>query len=247
MKERIIGLIGAMPQELEHVVTRIEDLEVSEKGNREYYKGRLNGHRVVAVFSRGGKVAAAITVTTLILEFEVDEVIFTGVAGAVNPDVRVGDIVIATRLIQHDVDPRPLMPRYEIPFLGVTWFETDKGLVEKARRAATHLLAEEDKSEVRRKFGITSPRVILGDIACGDQFIGSHQAVNQLSADIPSLQCVEMEGAAVAQVCYEYDIPFVVIRSISDNANDDALVDFMAYIDEVANHYSVEIVKRMLS
>lgn len=247
MEGKTIGLIGAMPQELEHVVELIENLEVTEKGNREYYSGTLNGKNVVAVFSRGGKVAAAITVATLILEYKVDVVIFTGVAGAVSRDIHVGDIVIATRLIQHDVDPRPLMPRYEIPFLGVTWFETDQVLTNKAYEATRALLEEDDEPEVRKKFGITSPKVVLGDIACGDQFIGSHDAVDQLATDIPSLQCVEMEGAAVAQVCYEYDIPFAVIRSISDNANDDAHVDFMAFIEEVANHYSVEIVKRMLA
>ncbi|MEL7342378.1 MAG: 5'-methylthioadenosine/S-adenosylhomocysteine nucleosidase, partial [Bacteroidota bacterium] len=116
-----------------------------------------------------------------------------------------------------------------------------------AYQATKALLEEDDEPEVRKKFGITAPKVVLGDIACGDQFIGSHEAVDQLATDIPSLQCVEMEGAAVAQVCYEYEIPFAVIRSISDNANDDAHVDFMAFIEEVANHYSVEIVKRMLA
>lgn len=247
MQVKTIGLIGAMPHELDHVVELIQNVKITIKGNREYYQGTINGHEVVAVFSRSGKVAAAITVATLILEFGVDEVIFTGVAGAVKRDIHVGDVVVATRLIQHDVDSRPLMPRYEIPLLGVTWFEADLGLSKRAHNATIELLAEDDEPEVRKKFGITSPKVVMGDIACGDQFIGSHEAVDRLATDLPTLQCVEMEGAAVAQVCYEYNVPFAIIRSISDNANDDAHVDFMAFIEEVANHYSVEIIKRMLA
>src|ERR1700761_8445415 len=123
MKERIIGIMGAMPEEIESVGHLLEGKRAVTMGRRTYTEGTLNGVRVVLVFSRWGKVAAATTVSTLILEFKITELIFTGVAGAIDPRLKIGDIVLGQRLIQHDMDARPFMAQFEIPLLGKTFLD----------------------------------------------------------------------------------------------------------------------------
>jgi adenosylhomocysteine nucleosidase len=245
MKHRI-GIIGAMPQELAAVVALIEGVEVVEKGNRQYFVGELFGSPVVAAYSRSGKVAAAITVCTLLLDFDVKEVIFTGVAGAVSQQRHIGDVVVGSRLIQHDVDARPVMPRFEIPLLGITYFETNAARSQQAVAATQVFLAERLPAALKQRFHLRHPEVVQGDIASGDQFIASDASRQQLREVLPDIECVEMEGAAVAQVCYEHGIPFTVIRTISDAADDDATVNFLSFIEEVASLYAVEIIRGML-
>ena len=235
-----------MPQELQAVVDLIEEVKEIEMGSRIYYEGKIKGQEVVAVFSRSGKVAAAIAVCNLILHFEVDEVIFIGVAGGVKRDLKVGDVVIADRLIQHDVDARPVMPQYEIPFLGVSYFQSDKGRSERAFSAARNFLEEGLPEELKDRFNLHAPQVIYGDIASGDKFFAAEADVLALGEALPSVACVEMEGAAVAQACYEYNIPFTVIRTISDGADEDAGVSFQDFADNVANLYGAAIIEAML-
>ena len=110
-----LGIMGAMPEEMDLLIAVIQDKEIIEHGSRVFYKGMLYDQEVVAVFSRWGKVAAATTAVSLITEFQVDRMVFTGVAGGIAPDVNVGDVVIAQRLFQHDMDARPPMRRFEIP------------------------------------------------------------------------------------------------------------------------------------
>src|SRR5690349_9837535 len=124
MNNKIVGIMGAMPEEIESALTLVKDQQKREIGTRTYYTGKINNVPVVVVFSRWGKVAAATTVSTLILEFKITELIFTGVAGAIHEDLRIGDVVVANRLIQHDMDARPLVSRFEIPLLGKTYFES---------------------------------------------------------------------------------------------------------------------------
>ena len=119
----LLGLMGAMPEEMDKIIDALTDKKVVERGSRLYYRGKLYGQEVVAVFSRWGKVAAATTATNLIVEFGVDRIVFTGVAGAISDDLNIGDVVIAQRLFQHDMDARPLMRRFEIPLTGKTSFE----------------------------------------------------------------------------------------------------------------------------
>ncbi|MFA6582380.1 MAG: 5'-methylthioadenosine/S-adenosylhomocysteine nucleosidase, partial [Paludibacter sp.] len=108
----LLGIMGAMPEEMDKIIASITNKQIEESGSRIYYRGELFGQEVVAVFSRWGKVAAAATVTHLILEYKVDRIIFTGVAGAISPELNVGDVVIGQRLFQHDMDARPLMRRF---------------------------------------------------------------------------------------------------------------------------------------
>ena len=116
--------MGAMPEEIDSIIQLLSEESRVTIGMRTYSIGKLNGITAVVVFSRWGKVAASITVSTLILEFKVTELIFTGVAGAIDPQLRIGDIVLGRRLIQHDMDARPLMEQFEIPLLGKTFFES---------------------------------------------------------------------------------------------------------------------------
>src|SRR5882762_2627101 len=137
---KIIGIMGAMPEEINGVAALLTERREITRGMRTYYLGKLNGLSTVVVFSRWGKVAAATTVMNLILEFNISELLFTGVAGAMDADLKVGDIVIAKRLIQHDMDARPLMPQFEIPLLGMTYFESPEDRTASALEAVRALL-----------------------------------------------------------------------------------------------------------
>jgi adenosylhomocysteine nucleosidase len=252
MKERIIGIMGAMPEEIDSIRQLLSEESRVTIGMRTYSVGKLNGITAVVVFSRWGKVAASITVSTLILEFKITELIFTGVAGAIDPELRIGDIVLGRRLIQHDMDARPLMEQFEIPLLGKTFFECAADRIAIAAKAIgellekNHLHAAIGSGELN-KFGIGVPRLFVGDIASGDKFFSNTRDKDDLLAKIPSVLCVEMEGAAVAQVCYEYAIPYTVIRTISDAADEKSHIDFPSFIKEISNKYSLEIVKNIFS
>ena len=252
MGERIIGIMGAMPEEVDGIIALLDNPHQATIGMRTYTSGMLNGYQVVVVFSRWGKVAASATVSTLIHVYHITELIFTGVAGAINPNLKIGDIVIAKRLIQHDMDARPLMPRFEIPLLGVTWFECPDQHINAIESAILPIIEKEALytiigHETLDEFGITTPNIILGDVASGDQFFASEIQKQALVGHLPEVLCVEMEGAAVAQVCYEHDIPFTIIRAISDTAGDDSHIDFRAFIQKVSSRYSVCIVQHLLS
>lgn len=249
---RVVGIMGAMPEEINGVVELLAHPVEFEFGKRTYYKGVYNGVEMVVVFSRWGKVAAATTVSTLIHEFKITELIFTGVAGALQSDLNIGDIVIGKRLIQHDMDARPLMPQFEIPLLDQMFFEAGSVQLKIAEDAVKNLLEDKKLHSViddkdLREFEITAPKVVVGDIASGDQFFSCNHQKKNLLSQIPSIQCVEMEGAAVAQVCYEYAIPFTIIRTISDVADEKAPIGFPAFIKSVASKYSVEIIKSYCS
>lgn len=250
MKERIIGIMGAMPEEINGIVDLLSERKEFSMGMRTYFTGKLHGIKTVVVFSRWGKVAAATTALHLILEFNITELIFTGVAGATNHELQIGDIVIAKRLIQHDMDARPLMSQYEIPLLGVTFFENNPKQLAIASQAVTHLIESNhlykviDQHELEQ-FGIQQPKLFIGDIASGDKFFSTHHHKNELLQQLPTILCVEMEGASVAQVCYEYNIPCIILRTISDTADEKAEIDFSSFIKNISSKYSTEIIKNI--
>ena len=248
--EKLIGILGAMSQEIDEVIDILEDKESYNYGSRIYYKGKINGTSVVVAFSKWGKVAATITVTTLIEHFHISELIFIGTAGALADDLRVGDVVVANRLIQHDMDVRPILKRFEVPLLDKISLDADKRMSEEAYNAVKQLLDrgiehifEED---VIKEFDLENPRVIYGDIASGDQFINDDEKRKELLRCLPGLGCVEMEGAAVAQVCFEYKMPFCVIRIISDTANHNANCDFGRFITFVSCTYIKAIINDLV-
>ncbi len=220
-------------------------------GMRDYTTGTLWGIDAVCVLSRIGKVAAAMTATMLIERFGVTEIVFTGVAGAGDAGIRVGDIVIAETLVQYDMDASPLFPPHEVPLTGTSHFQADLQLSNQLSNAAHAFIASDldtvlDQAE-RKNFALDKVRVHRGLIGSGDRFVSSSSHLSQVASSLPGLLAVEMEGAAVAQVCMEMGIPFAVLRTISDNANEEAATDFMRFVSKVASVYTYAIVQRYLS
>jgi len=250
MKRRI-GILGAMPEEINGIVSLLKNKEKVVKGMRAYYKGSINEIEVVVVFSRWGKVASATTVTHLIIEFGVTEIIFTGVAGAISKDLNIGDIVIGSSLVQHDMDARPIMDLFEIPLLGKTKFMTPIEMLDKSISCINGLVNNNcllDLLTLKHKelFLLTNQKVLVGEIASGDRFFSSNDEKENLLRILPDVLCVEMEGAAVAQVCFEYEIPYVVIRIISDAANENSVVDFNEFVSQIASIFGVEIIRSLV-
>lgn len=245
-----IGIISAMKEEIQAVIEVLEIESKQVKGMRTYYVGKLYGKPVVLVFSRWGKVASATTATQLINDFKIDQLVFTGVAGAIHKDVQIGDIIVGKQLFQHDMNASPLVETYEVPLLGKTSFLTDEAKRADLVASSKSFLAEIElflSKELLTEFNIVSPKVIESDIASGDQFISNKLQSDKISEGLPTVKCVEMEGAAVAQVCYEYNKPFSIIRTISDNANNNAHVDFPKFAHEIASKYALGILKNFLS
>lgn len=241
-----IGIMSAMREEIETLIHEIEVSEKVIKGMRSYYKGNLWGKDVVLVFSRWGKVASATTATHLITDFKVDEILFTGVAGAVNDTLEIGDVVIGDALYQHDMDASPLLEPFEVPLLGKKFFETDPLRNQLLSEASSRFLSDIDnhfESGVPEAFGIEDPKNLVGPVASGDQFISKRTQIERIGSELPGVLCVEMEGAAVAQVCYEYQVPFNIVRTISDKANDNSHIDFPKFATDIASRYARGIIK----
>lgn len=247
---KTIGILGAMAQEIDEVKKLMTDVKTHEIGGRTFFEGFLEGKKCVVAFSKWGKVAATMTSVILITVFKVDEIVFIGTAGGIAPGIKVGDVVVANRLVQHDVDSRPMQKQFEIPQLNKIYIETDNRLRDLAMHATQSLIERGNgviiDKEKAAEFSITNTTLHRGDVASGDKFINSAEQRDTLLSLLPDVKCVEMEGAAVAQACCEFDIPFVVIRIISDSADNNAHFDFGNFIKEVANAYSTEIIIEML-
>ena len=244
-----LGILGAMTEEVALLASYMSVSEVQERAMRQYHVGTLSGQEAVLVFSRWGKVAAASTVTTLIEQYHCDMIVMTGVAGAADPSLSVGDCVIGDCFVQHDLDTVALgMPKFSLPLLGVESLSGDPDIVACLETAARDYIRQTMPQEVQPQqlatFGIQTPRVVTGTVASGDQFIAQAKITQQLREQIPNLQCVEMEGAAVAQVCYEHGVPFGVFRVISDKADMSAALDFTAFVTQVAGYFTSGVIRR---
>jgi len=246
----MLGIVGAMPEEVARLTAELTGSEVVERGMRRYHVGELWGTPVVLVVSRIGKVAAASTATHLVAEFGVTSLVMTGVAGAVDPTLRVGDLVVASRLAQHDLDASPIYPRFEAPLLGRVWFDADAGIRERLEAAARAFvdydLGSTLDGETLHDLGIDTPRVAVGPIASGDRFIADATHTRAIADALPGTLCVEMEGAAVAQVGYEHGVPFGVIRAISDSADHAAADGFGRALPALAGAYTHGVMRRYL-
>lgn len=241
---RKIGIMGAMPEEVEWVKELMTGISVETYGMREYFCGYIQDVPVVLVFSRWGKVAASATATTLIHRFGITHLVFTGVAGALYDHIKIGDVVIAKRLVQHDLDASPMIPRFEVPLLDISFIETD--LISPSQIEELLYKLQETISDLPAPPFLLkenpSPTFHMGDIGTGDFFVSDLATRQSILQSLPSVLCVEMEGAAVAQVCYENIIPFWVIRVISDTADEKSPVDFPVFVKEVAGVYSKHII-----
>ena len=230
--ESVIGIISAMQNEEDLLLSKAEIDRVDTIGGVEFHVGRLCGHPVVIAKAGIGKVLAASGITAMLNRYPVSSVIFTGVAGGVRDETQVLDMVIGTKLLQHDYGQQTAN--------GFEWFvgtngeadyrECDAELVQLAYDAAVSELGED--------------HVFKGVIASGDQFIASEAYVQKLRDDFDALAC-EMEGAAVAVVCVNYGVPFVVIRCLSDKADGEAHESYENLAEDAANQSS-RVVLRML-
>jgi adenosylhomocysteine nucleosidase len=234
-----IAILSALPEEQAGLLALLQSPVRSVRAGREFWQGTVYGHAVVLALSRIGKVAAATTATLLIEHFGVSTIVFTGVAGGLADQVRVGDVVVGTQYLQHDMDASPLFARYEVPLYGLQRFNVDPALHAQLV-TAVNTLAESLKPS-------RHIQLHQGLILSGDRFISSAAEVASLRSALPDGLCVEMEGAAVAQVCWDYQVPFVAVRTISDRADDSAHIDFPLFVRDVAGPYAVKCIGAWLA
>jgi adenosylhomocysteine nucleosidase len=243
------AVVSAMHEELRALLPLLDKRRSVLLAGREFHLGELRGHPVVLALSGIGKVAATITATLLMHEFGVSALVFTGAAGGLADGVKVGDVVVARDLLQHDMDASPLFPRFEVPLTGRSRFGVDGALADALVAAARRCLAQAGRfvtSEHLADFGIDAPQVHEGLIISGDRFVSSQAQSAALRAVLPTALAVEMEGAAVAQACADFGRPFAVLRTVSDRADDSAQIDFNRFIEEVASAYTRAIIEEWL-
>ncbi len=225
----VIGIIGAMDLEISGYLGEIKLIKKIAYANLIFYVGKINSKKVVIVKSGAGKVNSALCAQILIDKFCVSAIIFTGVAGALNKSLNVFDVVVLSDCIQHDIDATALgFEIGEIPFSKMKTIPSSKALSKLA------LTSAKDQNL----------KVILGKGLTGDQFISSEEKNNYLREKFGG-DCVDMESAAVAYVCFVNKIPFVIIRTISDGANSSAKISFNVFFAQAAEH-SKNIVLKML-
>ena len=248
-----IAIVSAMAEELRGLRAHLAEPTSVLRAGREFWCGRLGGQEVVLALSRIGKVAAATTVAVLLAEFPAARVVFTGVAGGLGPAVKVGDLVVAGELVQHDMDASPLFPRHEVPLYGRARFPADAALSRALATAAGRVLDTLDgpgeEGRLHRdhlaELGLGHPAVHHGLVLSGDRFVCSAEASRELLERFPDALAVEMEGAAVAQVCADFGVPFAVLRVVSDRADDSAHLDFSRFVEDVASRYTVALVRAL--
>ena len=235
-----VGILCPMAGEAEQVARHFRRTHTIRLAGMKAYEGRWHGIDCFAVQCGLGKAASAAGTQALITAAHPDAVLLVGLAGAVHPSLRVGDVVLATHLIHHDLDARPLFPYTLIPDLGLKRLPTDPRLCRAARHGIGTLLAgglaEHLGHPAVARFRLAHPRLCCGVILTGDQFI-ARQARGRLRRLFPQALGVDMEGASVAQVCRMNRVPCAVIRIISDRADRDAGMDFAAFLTQVAGRY----------
>lgn len=241
----LTAILSALPQEQHGLIELLQGSSKVSHAGRNFWLGELHGQNVVLAISKMGKVAAATTATALIERFGVQRMVFTGVAGGLGTGVNVGDVVVGHDFVQHDLDVSPLFPRYEVPLYGKARFAGDAALTAALLEASRAALSD---SHLLQAY--PAAKVHLGLIASGDRFVSNASESNDLRTVLQAaghaVLAVEMEGAAVAQVCHDYNVPFAAVRTISDRADDSAHVDFPSFIDQVASRYAQVIVEKFL-
>ena len=245
-----LAIMAAMPKELEGLVSQMGDsVSITRIAMRDFYLGEIAECPCVIVLSRIGKVAAAATTTLLIERFKATSIVFVGLAGGLHSTVRVGDIVVANQLLQHDLDARPLFTRYDVPMLGISGFTPTPSLSAALLLQAQNYLSEHvNNTTVASSIASHRPCVVhQGLIVTGDVFVNEPAHSREIQQQLPDALCVEMEGAAMAQVCYEFGVSFAVIRVISDHADHHAEAHFSDFLENKASLYSCGILLKFLA
>ena len=229
---KTIGIIGAMEVEVAILKEKMEDVRIIKKASMDFYEGILAGKKVVVVRSGIGKVNAGICAQILADVFSVDAIINTGIAGSLNKNINIGDIVLSTDVVQHDMDATGFGYRKgQIPQMPVFFFNADDNL----RRLAAEVCKE------------VNPDIqgFEGRIASGDQFVCDQDVKNRIVSEF-SAYATEMEGAAIGQAAYLNEIPFLVVRAISDKADGSAQMDYSEF-EKAAVDHSVRLTLNMLA
>lgn len=228
----MLGIIGAMDEEVIKLKEVMEDVEICSKASMDFYKGKMCGKDVVVVRSGIGKVNAGICTQILADVYGVDAVINTGIAGSLNAAIDIGDVVLSTDTLQHDMDATGF--GYEpgvIPRMETSVFQADENLRNLAKAACQKVNPD--------------IKVFEGRVVSGDQFISDKAKKQYIEENFKGF-CTEMEGAAIAQAAYLNNIPFLIIRAISDKADDSATVDYPTF-EAKAIENSVKLVKEMVA
>jgi adenosylhomocysteine/aminodeoxyfutalosine nucleosidase len=208
-----IAIMGAMPEEIAPLLEKVESVKKVEYAKNSYYEATYQGKELVIAYSKIGKVFSSLTASTLLEKFGCTKLLFSGVAGAINPALKIGDLIIADKLCQHDLD--------------ISIFGHDFGFVpEGAKFVESDATLREVAKEVAKANNLS---LIEGTIATGDQFVASNERKAFIAKHFQA-DALEMEGASVAVVCDALNVPFFVLRAISDTANDDAEMDFDAFM-----------------
>ena len=229
---KAIGIIGAMEVEVAILKEKMEDVRIIKKASMDFYEGILAGKKVVVVRSGIGKVNAGICAQILADVFSVDAIINTGIAGSLNKNINIGDIVLSTDVVQHDMDATGFGYRKgQIPQMPVFFFNADDNL----RRLAAEVCKEVNPDI----------QVFEGRIASGDQFVCDQDVKNRIVSEF-SAYATEMEGAAIGQAAYLNEIPFLVVRAISDKADGSAQMDYSEF-EKAAVDHSVRLTLNMLA
>ncbi len=227
----MLGIIGAMEEEVDKLKANMDQVNVKKKASMEFYQGTIQGKEVVVVRSGIGKVNAGICTQILADDYHVEGIVNTGIAGSLRAEINIGDIVISTDAVQHDMDAVAFgYPLGQIPRMDTLAFQADSRLAE---------LAEQCCRKVIPEIG-----VFRGRVASGDEFIANKERKDAILKEFDAY-CCEMEGAAIAQAAYLNQIPFVIIRAISDKADDSASMDYPAF-EAMAIENSVKLMMEMV-
>jgi len=223
-----IAIMGAMPEEIAPILEQIGEYKTTEYAKNTYYEASYKGVELVIAYSKIGKVFSTLTATTMIEHFGATKLLFSGVAGAISPELKVGDLVVATKLSQHDLDITAFGHPFGFVPEGAVFVEADKEMIEISKKVASLM----DKV------------VKEGVIATGDQFVANEDRKNWIANEF-SADALEMEGASVAVVCDALNVPFFILRSMSDAADIDASFSFDEFL-ETSAIISAEFVMKML-
>ncbi len=228
----MIGIIGAMDEEVSHIVDVMQVTEVYEKASMKFNKGTLNGKDVVIVRSGIGKVNASVCTQILIDHFKVDYVINTGIAGSLRNEIDIADIVLSSDVLHHDMDATCFgYPLGQVPRMDVLSFKADKKLIEIAQKVCKKVVPD--------------IKVFVGRVVSGDQFVADKSVKTRIAKNF-NAYCTEMEGAAIAHTAFLNNVPFLILRAISDKADDSAFMDYDTF-EALAIKNSVEIIKEFVA
>ncbi len=220
--------MGAMPEEIAPILQRLGSYTTTEYANNKYYEANYNGVDLVIAYSKIGKVFSALTAATMIEHFGAEKLLFSGVAGAISDQLQVGDLIVATKLAQHDLDISAFGHPYGYVPEGAVYVQADTTMIQLAK-------------EVASEMGKTLQE---GVIATGDQFVANEERKNWIGSTFAA-DALEMEGASVAVVCDALKVPFFILRAISDAADMDASFSFDEFLETSALE-SAEFVMKMV-